>query len=116
MGVDAEAAIEAHARLATLINVIAAVLSLVARWAGAVIVVIPIDTTGPIGTGTCGTGINERAVLASEPSLAHTGVLWDIVDHLAFASCSIQTWRSMTGIQVLTERTDESGTTYASRG
>lgn len=116
MGVNAEAAIEAHARLAALINVIATVLSLVARWAGTVIVVIPIDTTSPIGTGTCGTGINERAVLASEPSLAHTGVLWDTIDHLALASCSIQAWRSMTGIQVLTERADESGTTYASRG
>lgn len=92
MGVNAEAAIEAHARLAALINVIATVLSLVARWAGTVIVVIPIDATGPIGTGTCGTGINERAVLASEPSLAHTGVLWDTIDHLALASCSIQAW------------------------
>lgn len=116
MGVNAEATVEAHARLAALINVIAAVLSLEARWAGAVVVVIPIGTTGPIGTGTCGTGINEGAVLASEPSLAHTGVLWDTIDHLALASCSIQTWRSMTGIQVLTERTDESRTAYAPRG
>lgn len=64
MGVDAETTIEAHARLATLVNVIAAVLSLVARWAGAVVVVIPVGTTGPIGTGTCGTSINEGAVLA----------------------------------------------------
>lgn len=64
MGVNAEATIEAHARLAALVNVIAAVLSLEARWAGAVVVVIPIGTTGPIGTGTCGTGINEGAVLA----------------------------------------------------
>ena len=62
MGVNAEATIEAHARLAALINVIAAVLSLEARWAGTV--VIPIGTTGPIGTGTGGTGINEGAVLA----------------------------------------------------
>ena len=64
MGVNAEATIEAHARLAALINVIAAVLSLEARWAGTVVVVIPIGTTGPIGTGTGGTGINEGAVLA----------------------------------------------------
>lgn len=64
MGVDAEAAVETHARLAALVDVIAAVLSLEARWAGAVVVVIPIGTTGPIGTGTCGTGINEGAVLA----------------------------------------------------
>ena len=63
-GVCAEATIEAHARLAALINVIAAVLSLVARWAGTVVVVIPVGTTGPIGTGTPGTGINIRAVLA----------------------------------------------------
>lgn len=92
MGVHAEATIEAHARLAALVNVIAAVLSLEARWAGTVVVVIPIGTTSPIGTGTCGTGINEGTVLASEPSLAHTGVLWDTIDHLALASCAVQTW------------------------
>lgn len=116
MGVNAEASIEAHAWLAALVNVIAAVLSLEARWAGTVVVVIPIGTTGSIGTGTCSTGINEGAVLASEPSLAHTGVLWDTTDHLALTSCPVQTWRSMTWIQVLTERTNEPGTTYASRG
>lgn len=116
MGVNAEATIEAHARLAALINVIAAVLSLEARWAGTVVVVIPIGTTGPVGTGTCGTGINEGAVLASEPSLAHTGVLRDTINHLALASCPVQTWRSMAGILVLTERTNEPRTTYASRG
>lgn len=64
VGVNAEASIEAHAGLATLIDVTAAVLSLEARWAGTVVVVIPIRTTGPVGTGTCGTGINEGAVLA----------------------------------------------------
>lgn len=64
MGVNAKATVEAHARLAALINVIAAVLSLEARWAGTVVVVIPIGTTGTVGTGTCGTGINEGAVLA----------------------------------------------------
>lgn len=62
--VRADAAIEAHARLAALINVTAAVLSLEARWAGAVVVVIPVHTTGPIGTGTCSTGINVPTVLA----------------------------------------------------
>lgn len=91
MCVNAEPAVEAHARLATLINVIAAVLSLEARWAGTVVVVIPVGTTSPIGTGICGTGIYEGAVLASEPSLAHTGILWDPIDHLALTSCSIQT-------------------------
>lgn len=116
MGINAEAPVEAHARLAALVNVIAAVLSLEARWAGTVVVVIPIGTTGPIGTGTCGTGINEGAVLASEPSLAHAGVLWNTIDHLALASCSVQTWRAMTGIQVLTDRTNESRPTYAPRG
>lgn len=64
VGVNAKATIEAHARLAALINVIAAVLSLEARWAGTVVVVIPIGTTGTVGTRTCGTGINEGAVLA----------------------------------------------------
>lgn len=64
MCVNAETTIEAHARLAALINVIAAVLSLEARWAGAVVVVIPIGTTCSIGTWTCGAGINEGAVLA----------------------------------------------------
>lgn len=33
MGINAKAGIEAHARLAALVNVIAAVLSLEARWA-----------------------------------------------------------------------------------
>lgn len=116
LGVDADATIEAHARLAALINVTAAVLSLEARWAGAVVVIIPVHTTSPVGTGTCGTGIDVPTVLASVASLAHTGVLWDTIDHLALASCSIQTWGSMTGILVLTERADESGTTYASSG
>lgn len=116
MGVNAETTIETHARLAALIDVIAAVFSLEARWAGTVVVVIPIGTPGPIGTGTCGTGVNEGAVLASEPSLTHTGVLWDTTDDLTLASCSVQTWRSMTGIQVLTERTNESRSTYAARG
>lgn len=143
MGVHAEARVEARARLAALVNVIAAILSLEARWAGTVVVVIPIGTTGPVGTGTCGTGINEGAVLAcrlnsevyqvkigtfnlpsqirslktnsdrctSEPSLAHTSVLWDTIDHLALAGCSVQTWRSVTGIRVMTERTNESQTT-----
>lgn len=59
MGVHAKTAVEAHASLAALINVIAAVLSLEARWAGAVVVVVPIGTAGTIGTRTCGTGINE---------------------------------------------------------
>lgn len=89
MGVHALATIEAHTRLSALINVIAAVLSLEARWTGAVVVVIPIGTAGSIGTGTRGTGIYEGAVLPSEPSLAHTGVLRNTVDHLALASCSI---------------------------
>lgn len=64
MGVHAEATIEAHARLAALVNVTAAVLSLEARWAGTVVVVIPMGTTGSIGTGTCGTCVNEGAVFA----------------------------------------------------
>lgn len=64
MGVNTEATIEANTRLTALINVIAAVLSLEAGWAGTVVVVIPIGTTGTIGAWTCGTGINERAVLA----------------------------------------------------
>lgn len=64
MSVNAEASIEAHARLAALVNVVAAVFSLEARWTGTVVVVIPIDTTGPIGTWAGGTGINEGAVLA----------------------------------------------------
>ena len=64
LGINAETPVEAHARLAALINVIAAVLSLEARWAGTVVVVIPVGTTGPIGTGASGTGINVPAVLA----------------------------------------------------
>lgn len=62
--VEAEAAVEACARLAALVDVVAAVLSLEARWAGAVVVVIPVGTAGAVGTGTGGTGVNEGAVLA----------------------------------------------------
>lgn len=64
MGIHAEATIETHARLAALINVITTVLSLESRWTGTVVMVIPIGTTCTIGTGTGGTGINERALLA----------------------------------------------------
>lgn len=91
MGVHADSTIEANTRLAALVNVIAAVFSLEARRTGTVIVVIPIDTSGSIGTGTCRTSINEGAVLASEPSLAHTSVLCDTIEHLALARCSILT-------------------------
>lgn len=91
LGVHAASTIETNTGLAALVNVIAAVLSLDARWTGTVVVVIPVDTSSSIGTGTCGAGINEGAVLASEPSLAHTSVLWDTIDHLALARCSILT-------------------------
>lgn len=64
MSIHAEATIETHGRLAALINVITTVLSLESRWTGTVVMVIPIGTTGAIGTGTGGTGINEGAVLA----------------------------------------------------
>lgn len=64
VGVEAEAAVETSAGLAALVNVVAAVLSLEARWAGAVVVVIPVGAAGAIGTGTGGTGVNEGAVLA----------------------------------------------------
>lgn len=64
MGIHTEATIETHARLAALIDVITTVLSLESRWTGTVVMVIPIGTTGAIGTGTGGTGINEGAVLA----------------------------------------------------
>lgn len=64
MGVQAETTVETHARLAALINVIMTVLSLESRWTGTVVMVIPIGTTGAVGTGTGGTGINKGAVLA----------------------------------------------------
>lgn len=57
MGVNADAAIEAGTRLSALVYIIATVFSLKARWTGAVVVIIPIDTAGTIGTGTCGTSI-----------------------------------------------------------
>ena len=58
VGVDAEAAVEAHGGFAALVYVTAAVFTLVAGWARTVVVVIPIHATGPIGTGTGGTGVN----------------------------------------------------------
>lgn len=90
--VQAQATVETHAGLSALVYIISAVLSLVARRAGTVVMVVPVGAPGPIGTGACRTGIYEGAVLASEPSVAHTGVLWDAGDHLAFTGCSIQTW------------------------
>lgn len=64
MGIHTETTIETHARLAALINVITTVLSLESRWTGTVVVVIPVGTTGTVGTGAGGTGINKGAVLA----------------------------------------------------
>lgn len=64
MGIHTETTIETHARLAALINVITTVLSLESRWTGTVVVVIPVGTTGAVGTGAGGTGINKGAVLA----------------------------------------------------
>lgn len=87
MGIDAESSIEAGPGLPALVYIIATIFSLKARWTGAVVMIIPIDTASTIGTRTRGTGVDERAVLASKPSLAHTAVLWDTIDHLALA-CS----------------------------
>lgn len=87
MGVNAESSVEAGPRLPALVYIIATVLPLKARWTRAVVMIIPIDTASTIRTGTGSTGIDERAVLASKPSLAHTAVLWDAIDHLALA-CS----------------------------
>lgn len=89
MGVYAEAPIEAHARLAALVNVTSAIFPLKPGWAGTIVVVIPVDTASAIGTWGCGTSINEGAILASEPSLAHTGELRDTIDHLALTGCSV---------------------------
>lgn len=85
MGVNAESSVEAGPGLPALVYITATVLPLKARWTRAVVMIIPINTASTVGTGTRGTGVDERAVLASEPSLAHTAVLWDTTDHLAFA-------------------------------
>lgn len=63
MGVSAEAIVKTYTRFAALVYVIAAVFSLEPRWTGTVVLVIPINTTASIGTGTCGTGIDAGAVL-----------------------------------------------------
>lgn len=89
VGVYAQAAVEAGAGLAALVDVVSAIFSLESRRAGTIVVVIPVDTAGAIGTWGCGTGINEGAILASEPSLAHTGELRDTIDHLALTGCSV---------------------------
>lgn len=47
----------------------------------------------------------------SEASLAHAGVLWDAVEHLALAGRPVQASGLLTGIQVLTERADKTGST-----
>lgn len=64
VGVYTETAMETRAGLAALINVVATVLSLESRWTGTVVLVIPVGTTGAVGTGTGGAGISEGAVLA----------------------------------------------------
>lgn len=91
MCVLADSTIKALSRFAALVNVIATVLALIPRWARTVVVIIPIGTAGTIGTGICGTCIDHGTVLTSESSLAHTGVLWDCIGHLALASSSIKT-------------------------
>lgn len=60
----AHAAVQALARLAALVHVVAAVLALEARRAGAVVVVVGVDTAGAVGAGAGGTGVDQRAVLA----------------------------------------------------
>lgn len=57
VGVNAESSVEAGTRLPALVDIIAAVLSLEARWTGAVVVIIPVDAASTVGAGTCGTGI-----------------------------------------------------------
>lgn len=64
VGVHAEATVEARARLAALVYVVAAVLALEAGRAGAVVVVVPVGAAGAVGAGTRGTGVDEGAVLA----------------------------------------------------
>lgn len=89
MRVHADSAVKALSRFTTLVDVIVTVLSLIPRWARTVVVIIPIGTTTTVGTGICGTRVNQGTVLTSESSLAHTGVLWDSISHLALASGSI---------------------------
>lgn len=57
------AAVQAFARLAALVDVVAAVLALEARRARAVVMAVPVDTAGTVGTRTGGTGVNQRAIL-----------------------------------------------------
>lgn len=68
MGVLAHATVQALAWLAALVNVVAAVLALEARRARAIIVVVPVDAAGAVGTRTGGTGINQRAILTCRES------------------------------------------------
>lgn len=83
VGVHAQAPVQAHARLAALVNVTPAIFPLKPGRAGTIVVVIPVDAAGAIGTWGRGTSVDKGAVLASEPSLAHTGELRDAIDHLA---------------------------------
>ena len=64
MVVDAEAGVQAQARLAALVHVAAAVLALEARRAGAVVLAVPVGAPGPVGAGAGGAGVNQAAVLA----------------------------------------------------
>lgn len=114
MCVDAEAIVHAGTRLAALIDVAATVLSLEARRARAVVVVIPVGASGTVSTGAGGTGIDEGTVLASEAALAHAGELRDAVGHLALAPCSVEAWCPMAGVEVLAPVPDVALPAYAS--
>lgn len=64
MRVHADSTVKALSRFAALVNVSATVLALKTRWARTVVVIIPIGTTGTVGTGVCGTCINHGTVLS----------------------------------------------------
>lgn len=109
----AHAAVQALARLAALVHVVAAVLALEARRAGAVVVVVGVDAAGAVGTGAGGTGVDQRAVLASESSLAHAGVLGDAIGHLALTHGTVEARRTVTRVLVLAEVPNEAWSAHA---
>lgn len=63
MRVHADATVKALSGFAAFVDIIATVLALIPRWARAVVVIIPIGATGTVGTGICGTCINQGTIL-----------------------------------------------------
>lgn len=89
LGVEAETAVKTHARFSALVNIVATVLSLVARRAGTVVMVVHTGTASPVGTWTCGTGVDVTAVLSWNLIRIYGQFLIRLLCHSSCLGCSV---------------------------